>query len=78
MFFVRRKYHEPSSIISESSISEPATVVIIFWNFLSILLFYQFFLSLLVKKSVIISNKNGILELPSKLPKDCSRFVRLL
>ena len=78
MFFVRRKYHEPSSIISESSISEPATVVIIFWNFLSILLFYQFFFSLQVKWSVIISNKNGILELPPKLPKDCSRFVWLL
>ena len=37
----------------------------IFWDFL---MFYQFFLSPQVKRSVIISNKHGVHELPHELP----------
>ena len=33
-------------------------------------MFYQIFRSPQVKRSVIISNKNGISELPHKLPSD--------
>ena len=40
---------------------------IIFWDFLII---YQIFFSPQVKRSVIISNKHGIYELPHKLPND--------
>ena len=40
---------------------------IIFWEFL---LFYQIFFSPQVQRSVIISNKHGIYELPDELPKD--------
>ena len=40
---------------------------IIFWEFL---LLYQIFFSPQVQRSVIISNKHGIYELPDELPKD--------
>ena len=40
---------------------------IIFWEFL---LLYQIFFSPQVQRSVIISNKHGICELPDELPKD--------
>ena len=43
---------------------------IIFWEFL---LLYQLFFSLQVKRSVIISNKQGIYDLPDELPKDLVR-----
>ena len=33
-------------------------------------MFYQLFLSLQVKRSVIISNKYGIYDLPHELPND--------
>ena len=33
-------------------------------------MFYQIFLSPQVKRTVIISNKHGIYELPHELPKD--------
>ena len=39
----------------------------IFWEFL---LLYQIFFSPQVQRSVIISNKHGIYELPDELPKD--------
>ena len=39
--------------------------MIMFWDYL---IFYQIFLSLKVKRSVIISNKYGIYELPYELP----------
>ena len=38
-----------------------------FWDFL---MFYQIFLSPEVKWIVIISNKNGIYELPHELPNN--------
>ena len=40
---------------------------IIFWD---ILKFYEILFSPQVKRSVIISNKHGIYELPHKLPND--------
>ena len=40
---------------------------ILFWDFL---LFYQIFLSPKVKQSMIISNKQGVYELPHELPND--------
>ena len=40
---------------------------IILWEFL---LLYQIFFSPQVQKSLIISNKHGIYELPDELPKD--------
>ena len=40
---------------------------IIFWEFL---LLYQIFFSPQMQRSVIISNKHGIYELPDELPKD--------
>ena len=40
---------------------------IILWDFL---MFYQIFLSLQVKRSMIISKKQGVYELPHELPKD--------
>ena len=40
-------------------------MVIIFWNFL---LFDQIFLSPQVKRSLVISDKYGIYELPRELP----------
>ena len=43
---------------------------IIFWEFL---LLYQLFFSPQVKRSVIISNKQGIYDLPDELPKDLVR-----
>ena len=43
---------------------------IIFWEFL---LLYQLFFSLQVERSVIISNKQGIYDLPDELPKDLVR-----
>ena len=46
-------------------------MVIIFWD---ILMFYQNSLSPQVKRSVIITNKHGINELPHKLPNDISRL----
>ena len=42
----------------------PTIIVIIFWDFL---IFDQIFLSPQVKRSVIISNKHGIYELPHEL-----------
>ena len=42
-------------------------LVIIFSDFL---MFYQMFLSLQVKRIVIISNEHGIYELPHELPND--------
>ena len=42
-------------------------LVIIFWD---LLMFYQIFLSLQVKRIVIISNKHGIYRLPHELPND--------
>ena len=47
--------------------SKSAIMVIKFWNFL---MFEEIFLSLKVKRSVIISNKNGIYKLSHKLPND--------
>ena len=47
-------------------------MVIIVWGFL---MFDQIFLSLQVKRRVIISNKNGIYELSHKLPNDLRRKV---
>ena len=41
-------------------------------NILDFLLFYQIFLSLQVKPTVIISNKHGIYELSHELPNDLS------
>ena len=38
--------------------------------FLEFLLLYQIFFSLQVQRSVIISNKHDIYELPDELPKD--------
>ena len=43
------------------------TIVIISWEFL---MFYQIFLLPQVKRSLIISNKTGIYELPHELPND--------
>ena len=40
---------------------------IILWDFL---MFYQIFLSLQVKRRAIISNKQGVYELPHELPND--------
>ena len=40
---------------------------IILWDFL---MFYQMFLSPQVKRSAIISNKQGVYELPHELPRD--------
>ena len=40
---------------------------IIFWEFL---LLYQIFFSPQMQRSVIISNKHGIYDLPDELPKD--------
>ena len=40
---------------------------IILWD---LLMFYQIFLSPQVKRSVIISNKQGAYELPQELPND--------
>ena len=40
---------------------------IILWDFL---MFYQIFLSPQVKRSTIISNKQGVYELPRELPND--------
>ena len=40
---------------------------IILWDFL---MFYQVFLSPQVKRSAIISNKQGVYELPHELPND--------
>ena len=40
---------------------------ILFWDFL---ILYQIFFSPQVKRSVIISNKHGIYELPHELPND--------
>ena len=40
---------------------------IILWDFL---MFYQVFLSPQVKRSAIISNKEGVYELPHELPND--------
>ena len=42
-------------------------LVTTFWDFL---MFYQFFFSPQVKRSVIITNKHGIYELPLELPYD--------
>ena len=42
-------------------------MVIIFWEFL---MFYRILLSPQVKRSVIISNKHGIYELPHELPNN--------
>ena len=44
-----------------------AIMVIIFWDFL---MFDQTFLSPQVKRSAIISNKHGIIDLPHKFPYD--------
>ena len=41
----------------------PPIMVIVFWDFI----FYQIFLLPQVMRSVVISNKNGIKELPYKL-----------
>ena len=49
-------------------------MVVIFWDFL---MFDQIFLSPQVKRSVIISNKRGIYELPHKLPNDL-RLIKVL
>ena len=40
---------------------------IILWDFL---MFYQIFLSPQVKQSAIVSNKQGVYELPHELPND--------
>ena len=45
---------------------------IMFWDFL---IFYQIFFSPQVKRSVIISNKHGIYELPHELPNDLSLMI---
>ena len=45
----------------------PTIIFIIYWD---ILMFYQIFLSPQVKRSAIISNKQGIYELPHELPND--------
>ena len=39
----------------------------ILWDFL---IFYQIFLSPQVKRSAIISNKQGVYELPQELPNE--------
>ena len=44
---------------------------IIFRNFL---ILYKIFFSPQVKRSVIISNKNGIYELPHELPNDWGSY----
>ena len=45
-----------------------ATILaILFWD---LSMFYQIFFSPQVKRSVIISNKHGIIDLPCKLPND--------
>ena len=46
---------------------QPTIMEILFWDFL---LFYQIFLSPKVKQSMIISNKQGVYELPHELPND--------
>ena len=43
---------------------------IIFTIFSDLFVFYQIFLSLQVKRSAIISNKDGIYKLPHELSKD--------
>ena len=47
--------------------TKPAIIFIIFSD---ILMFYQIFLSLQVKQSAIMSNKDGIYELPHELLND--------
>ena len=46
-------------------------MVIIFWDFL---MYDQIFLSPQLKWSVIISNKNGIYELPHKFPNEIKKL----
>ena len=47
---------------------------IILWDFL---MFYQIFLSPQVKQSAIVSNKQGVYELPHELPNDLRlRLIR--
>ena len=43
------------------------TMEITFWDFL---MFYQIFLSLQVRQSTVISNKQGVYELPHELPNN--------
>ena len=43
----------------------------IFWDFL---LLYEIFFSPQVKRSVIISNKHGVYELPHEMPNDLIRI----
>ena len=42
----------------------------IFWDFL---LLYEIFFSPQVKRSVIVSNKHGVYELPHEIPNDLIR-----
>ena len=49
-----------------------ATMFIVFWG---ILIDEQIFFSPQVKRSVIISNKHGIFELPHELPDDYGIFA---
>ena len=46
---------------------QPTIMEILFWDFLS---FYQIFFSPKVKQSMIISNKQGVYELPHELPNN--------
>ena len=49
-----------------------AIKVILFWDFL---MFEQIFLSRLVKRSMIISDKHGIFKLPHELPDSLRLMV---
>ena len=53
-------YNTKSALII-NEISDSTIMVIIFWDFL---IFYEILFSSQVKLSVIISNKNGIYDLP--------------
>ena len=49
------------------SITETTIIFIIFWDFL---MFYQIFLSAQVKRSVIVTYKRGIYDMPHEMPHD--------
>ena len=48
-------------------INRPTVIEIILWDFLML---YQIFLLPQVKRSAIISNKQGVYEVPQELPND--------
>ena len=65
-FFLFNLKNEKWNVLKQISY-ETTVMVIIFWDFL---MFDQIFLSLQVKRSVIISNKHDTYELPNELPNN--------